>query len=180
MRASLVSALVLAGVVLGSMAPAAAQPGVTAPLARPAPRTGPGAHRPLVAGLITFGVTTGLFVAGEKGAFDDHPGAAIAAFVVAPAAGRWYVGQFGVIGMGMRGLGVAVVASGIGVNDGHGTNPGAIGVGVTLMVGGILYDMIGSGRTAHLQNQRRWAAQPTVLATPGGAVAPALAIGGAF
>ena len=179
--------LVVAGVLLTTMSPASAQPGVVAPLAPPSSVDGPppplaplpkvrsGAHRPAVAFFLSFGSSVGLMVATQKGAFGSHPGVALGLFVVAPSTGRWYIGQVGVIGMAMRLGGLGLFASGIG-ND----EPAPIIAGATLMLTGVLYDMIGSGISADRQNRRRWAAMPAAIATPNGSLAPGVGISASF
>jgi hypothetical protein len=169
---------------------ASAQPGITAPLAPPStaagpppprapyPKARPGSHRPAVAALLSVGASGAVLIAGDRRAL-DHPAAAATAVIVAPAAGRWYVGQIGVLGMAIRGFGVGVLARALeGEEYRNGYLP--IGVGLTLLVGGALYDVIGSGVTAHGQNQRRWAATPAAVATPGGELAPGMMVSGWF
>ncbi|MBZ0236197.1 MAG: hypothetical protein K8M05_27975, partial [Deltaproteobacteria bacterium] len=144
----------------------------------PLPKARPGAHRPVVAFGLSFGATVGLMIAAEKGAFDEAPTAAIGLFVIAPSAGRWYVGEIGLIGMAMRLAGVGLVFGSIG--DHGPENTGMLVTAATLAVAGTLYDMVGAGVTAHRQNKRRWAAMPAALASPHGSVTPGLAVGGTF
>ncbi|HUQ04501.1 MAG TPA: hypothetical protein VM261_18500 [Kofleriaceae bacterium] len=192
MRSIVLTAMMVVTISSVGAHPVWAQPGVAAPLAPPSsvegppppiaplPKARPGAHRPAVASMLSLGATVGVIIAAQEEAFDDAPAAAIAAIIVAPAAGRWYVGQIGVPGMILRGFGVGVVAGSFGVRDGHGVNEGSLILGMTLVVGGTLYDVIGAGRTAHLQNKRRWAATPTVIASPRGELAPGFALTGSY
>ena len=53
-------------------------------------------------------------------------------------------------------------------------------VAASLLLTGIVYDLIGAPAAAARQNQRRWAATPTALASPRGALAPGLAVAGTF
>lgn len=165
-------------------ATASAQPGITAPLAPPSsvegpppPRAplGPGAHRPAVSFFLGFGVDIGLLVAAQKGAFDGHPGYGLAAFVIAPSAGRWYIGELGVIGIAMRAGGLGILAIGA-----EGDSPAPIFAGLGVMLAGVLYDMIGAPISADRQNKRRWAATPTAITAANGSVTPGLALGGSF
>ncbi len=182
------TATVLALALAVGATPAAAQPGITSPILPPSAVDGPppplarsakrpGSHRPGVALLLSFGATTATIVAASKGAFDGHERLGIAAAILAPAAGRWYIGEFGVIGIGARLAGIALLLQAVG---GNGGSEASVTASIVLVVGSTCYDIVGSPISADRQNRRRWAAAPTALATSSGALAPGVGINGRF
>ncbi len=189
MRPSTALVALLATAILTAAPAASAQPGVAAPIAPPSsvegpppprtplPKARPGAYRPAAAFFLTLGATTGWIAAAENGAFGGNRAVAVATLAVAPAAGRWYVGQLGVIGMGLRAGGTLLFIAGVEHGEGDGTK---ILAGGALLLTGVFYDLVGAPAAAMRQNQRRWAATPTALASPRGTLTPGLAVAGAF
>jgi hypothetical protein len=189
MRPSVIAAVLVTGVALAATTSlVSAQPGVAAPIAPPSsaegplpplaplPKARPGAYRPAAAFFLSLGASVALTAAVSNGVFDDNMELAGALWVVAPSAGRWYVGQIGVLGMAMRLGGVLCIRE----MQEPDQDPELFVTGLTLTLGGVLYDAIGSGITAHRQNQRRWAASPTVVRAPRGSTAIGLGLAGSF
>jgi hypothetical protein len=116
---------------------------------------------------------------------------ATAGVVLGPSAGHWYAGEVGWTGLAIRGLGLAATALVIddsfqcAIGDGgeSGKNcslaDGVLFGGVSLLIGGVIFDWLRVGDSARRANARSVQIAPTVISGPQ-STGTGLGLSGAF